>query len=606
VSGQSDGTLARLAAAGDRAAFAALYDRFSGEVYGFSARLLSNPSDAADVTQDVFVRAIEKLSQLREPDRVRAWLFAIARHECFARTKRRSKTMATDPMDLAAEMASANRSTAGLAEANELTQLVWDAAKGLAPEDRAVLDLKLRRDLDGADLADALGVPHDQLHKVTGRAMERFERSVIALVLARGARKDCSVLAGLVESDTVELTPVLRKRIARHAQDCDYCERRRKMLVNPSTMVASAHEARPSATLRQQVLEASFQRSFSGTSALRSLSWRADGFPKARRGRRTLVTAAVLAGLLLASLLATGVGSGDVTNQKIETGSPTTKVFTGSTNAGSPTLPGPNSTLAITTLASTSISTSTSSSTLPRSSTASVTEPLAGGGVVSTLANPSTSLPVTPTRQTTPPSTRLVVVPSTVKLTVPPKTTKPSTAAPPTTKPPVPKRTQPPRTASTKPSATPNEATLAPAVTAAVTTAEPVPASSAVPELTVPPVIFPDAVPIEVTRSTLGATSPITTTTGTLTSPRVTTTVAVQTATTSTVLTVPTTTPVATTIQLTTTTLKCSLTQAGCGAQTTVASTTSTVFRFLPVCCLSGVNPGLLAATTTTTRVPIK
>ena len=110
MNGLSDGTLARQAASGDRAAFAALYDRFSGEVYGFSVKLLNNPSDAADVTQDVFVRAIEKLPQLREPDRVRAWLFTIARHECFARTKRRSRSMATDPMDLAADMASTSLS----------------------------------------------------------------------------------------------------------------------------------------------------------------------------------------------------------------------------------------------------------------------------------------------------------------------------------------------------------------------------------------------------------------------------------------------------------------------------------------------------------------
>lgn len=596
MNGVADGTLARQAAAGDRAAFAALYDRFNGEIYGFSVRMLSNRSDAADVTQDVFVRAIEKLPQLREPDRVRAWLFTIARHECFARTKRRSRTMATDPLDLGADMASTNRSTAGLVEANELTQLVWDAAKGLAPEDRAVLDLKLKRDLDGADLAEALGVPHDQLHKVTGRAMERFERSIVSLVLARGARRDCSVLAGLVETDDVELTPVLRKRIARHAQDCDACERRRKILVNPSTMVASAHEVGPSLALRDQVLQAAFSHSFTGTSAVRSLSWGADGFPKARGTKRKLITLAAVGGVLIGGVFASGVGSENApkptvvmqSNSIDSTAAPT------SSSATPPTIRVSSSTILSGSGAVVSISTSTSSApttTNPQTSLgADTTAPTTRAS--SPLRTTATAAPTIAFKQpvTTLLPKVLVTSPS-IPLSFPSVVSTPTIRKPklvfPTTKP----RTTTPRPVSVV------------AVTSSTALLE-IPASTSV-EVTVPistgpPIIYPESVAVDPSRS--ATTVPSTTTTPPTTSAPVT-------ASTTPVTTVPIVTPPTTTVTqppITTTTIRCALTQSICGSPAPSTTTTTAIpIRLVPVCCVT-IKPGILFATTTQPPILIK
>ncbi len=53
--------------------------------------MLGNADDAADVVQDVFCVAAAKLGQLRERDRVKPWLYAIARHEVFRRSKRRRR-----------------------------------------------------------------------------------------------------------------------------------------------------------------------------------------------------------------------------------------------------------------------------------------------------------------------------------------------------------------------------------------------------------------------------------------------------------------------------------------------------------------------------------
>ncbi len=96
----SDADLARQAAAGDRAAIAALYDRFAPELYRCCAGLLHNPADADDAVQDTFVQAVQHLGSLREPERVRAWLFSIARRTCWARSSQRSRSTPADPVAL--------------------------------------------------------------------------------------------------------------------------------------------------------------------------------------------------------------------------------------------------------------------------------------------------------------------------------------------------------------------------------------------------------------------------------------------------------------------------------------------------------------------------
>ena len=70
--------LVHLAQAGDRAAFATLYERFSGYVYAILLARMPH-QDAADHVQDVFVHALEKLGSLREPAAFPGWIAAIAR-----------------------------------------------------------------------------------------------------------------------------------------------------------------------------------------------------------------------------------------------------------------------------------------------------------------------------------------------------------------------------------------------------------------------------------------------------------------------------------------------------------------------------------------------
>ena len=73
-----DADLVRAAQGGDSAAFRAIYDRYAPGLYGLCVRKAGDAAGGRDLMQEVFVRAYRGLQQLREPGRLREWLYSIA------------------------------------------------------------------------------------------------------------------------------------------------------------------------------------------------------------------------------------------------------------------------------------------------------------------------------------------------------------------------------------------------------------------------------------------------------------------------------------------------------------------------------------------------
>ena len=77
--GPPDAQLVAGVLAGDREAFAAVYDRYGDRLYDFAHSMLRQREDAEDAVADSFVLVAERLGQLRDPDRLRPWLYAVVR-----------------------------------------------------------------------------------------------------------------------------------------------------------------------------------------------------------------------------------------------------------------------------------------------------------------------------------------------------------------------------------------------------------------------------------------------------------------------------------------------------------------------------------------------
>ncbi|MCT7367826.1 RNA polymerase sigma factor [Mycolicibacterium llatzerense] len=250
----SDADLVGAALSGDRMAFAGIYDRYADRLYDFCVGMLRDRDAAADCVQDVFCTAATALNKLREPDKLRPWLYAIARNEALRRIRQRRRE---EPSEDLPEEASGDAGPDTLAARNELAELVAEAAGGLSDRDRAVLDLGYRHGLDGPELAEALGVSTASAKKIMQRLRDTMERSLGALLVARRGQSgnSCAELGTILAGWDGNFTILMRKRIARHIESCPTCDQDRRRMVNPVALLGGTPLFIPAPTwLRDRTL----------------------------------------------------------------------------------------------------------------------------------------------------------------------------------------------------------------------------------------------------------------------------------------------------------------------------------------------------------------
>ena len=252
----SDGDLARAAADGDRQAFAEIYDRYADRLYDFCVGLLGDRDAAADCVQDAFCVAATDLGGLREPDKLRPWLYSIARNHAMRRLRHRYREEVSDELP---DMISHEASPETLAGQSELARLVAEAAGGLSDRDRELLDLSYRHGLDGPELAEALGVTLTSANTMMFRLRQTVERCLGALLVARGAQANpsaCPELAVILKGWDGQFSVLMRKRMARHIDACETCEQDQRQQVNPVALLGSTAVFIPApAALRRQTLD---------------------------------------------------------------------------------------------------------------------------------------------------------------------------------------------------------------------------------------------------------------------------------------------------------------------------------------------------------------
>jgi RNA polymerase sigma factor (sigma-70 family) len=296
----SDSEIVASIVTGDPEGLAAAYDKYAGDVYGYCQSLLQDPDDAADAVQDTFVIAVSKLAGLRDPERLRAWLFAVARNECLHRLKSRH---AATPLHDASEPADDSVDVGGEAERAETVALLRAAVGGLNDGERDVIN-QLWHGLDVPEVAAVLGVSRNHAYSLFSRARDQLEASLAVLLVGRAGRGDCATLDSLLGDWDGRLTALLRKRVGRHIDRCPVCSDRRRRELTPALLYGLAPAALlavaglrkisvltagwpggPPSAVRDTVLHLSADPASHGTAFAR-VSWRStqsfggDGFPK--------------------------------------------------------------------------------------------------------------------------------------------------------------------------------------------------------------------------------------------------------------------------------------------------------------------------------------
>ena len=148
--------LVAAAAAGDPDAFGALFDRYYVPVHRFVAARIGRPSDAEDLAQVVFVKALEALTRYEARGvPFGGWLFRLARNVVIdhVRTLREHS-----PLDIVAEQTSDDAGPDDLAMLRQEMDSVASALRRLTPEQREAIELRFFAGLSAKEAAVAMGL----------------------------------------------------------------------------------------------------------------------------------------------------------------------------------------------------------------------------------------------------------------------------------------------------------------------------------------------------------------------------------------------------------------------------------------------------------------
>lgn len=213
-------------AAGDPAGMSAAYDKYAAGLYGYCSWMLREPALAADALLETFTVAATMLAGLKDPGETRAWLYAVARAECYRR------------VDIPTEEDAARRQLPGLnrrrrrapvrlRHGRENAVVIRAPLAQFKPQEAEVAELSILHGLSEAELAVILCTSPNRARAVASRARWYLERDLSALLIARTGQQSCPELDTLLADWDGRLTPQTGKVVADHIEQCEKCTQRR-------------------------------------------------------------------------------------------------------------------------------------------------------------------------------------------------------------------------------------------------------------------------------------------------------------------------------------------------------------------------------------------
>lgn len=177
----TDATLHELVAAaldGDRDAQGKLVERYQGMVMSIALKRLGNYAEAQELCQEVFVKAIDRLHQLKEPAAFGGWLRAITVRMAINRQVRKPPTVSAEPQTLAATCSDSYTPYDAAVRVEQATQ-VHDGLRRLGDMDRDTLTAFYLRGESLLQMSEATGAPvgtiKRRLHVARKRLAQELE-----------------------------------------------------------------------------------------------------------------------------------------------------------------------------------------------------------------------------------------------------------------------------------------------------------------------------------------------------------------------------------------------------------------------------------------------
>jgi RNA polymerase sigma-70 factor (ECF subfamily) len=155
LAGADDRTLVDAFLRGRREAFDVIVRRHQRQVYQLCFRFVHNHEDAADLAQDVFVRAFKGLRKFKGDASLATWLYRVGVNACLNR--RAARQWPTEPIDAAPRVDPAAEDALASVVRGERASAVRQAIAQLPPKQRATVVLRIYQDLSHDEIARVLG-----------------------------------------------------------------------------------------------------------------------------------------------------------------------------------------------------------------------------------------------------------------------------------------------------------------------------------------------------------------------------------------------------------------------------------------------------------------
>jgi RNA polymerase sigma-70 factor (ECF subfamily) len=169
--------LIKCAQAGDRAAFGRLVEQFHPAVYAVALARLRDPNEAAELAQEVFIHAMTKLCQLRDPHCFVSWLRQITVRMALNRVTRKSPVQGAEPEVLQNAAAGTETPLEEILRAEARAE-VWEGLEALKPLDRATLVAFYIRGESLQEMSRAFETPIGTIKRRLHVARNRLRRAL--------------------------------------------------------------------------------------------------------------------------------------------------------------------------------------------------------------------------------------------------------------------------------------------------------------------------------------------------------------------------------------------------------------------------------------------
>jgi RNA polymerase sigma factor (sigma-70 family) len=170
-------TVLAAAASGDERAWDELLDRFGSMIWAIARAHRLCDADAADVMQATWTALLTHLDQLKDPDRVGAWLATTARRECL-RLLGQARSFVPSGDDLPESESGEPDPIEGL-EVDQRNTALWRGFRRLRSSDQALLRLLIADPAPSyEEISAALEIPIGSIGPTRARALERLQREL--------------------------------------------------------------------------------------------------------------------------------------------------------------------------------------------------------------------------------------------------------------------------------------------------------------------------------------------------------------------------------------------------------------------------------------------